>query len=396
MNNFSTQGVDIVRIMDEEDFYCLENSWNRLLKNSSNNNPFLTWDWLYTWWSFYKKGKELCILLIKEKGEILGIAPLYLCVKRIMGVPINFLRIMGDEEVCSEYLDIIVKENKEEEIYPFLCHYLTKSGLSWDVLFFSDVLKDSKFLPFIVDFPSDRGMKAIIRDVTINPYLILPATWAQYLEFCSKNVKKNFKRRCNKLSKSFKWRFGPCPDDCNKTLEQAMVQMMYLHEKRWEQKKQYGVFRRKKFRRFHLNVAELFYNKGWLRIFFIWINQRAVAALYGYQYGQKFYFYQMGVNPQMAKFGIGNLLLLLSIQHSVDANLKEYDFLRGESPYKYQLTKNQRKNISIHVARNTFKGMLAHFYHYSRPILKTWIKSKMPDKIWKYLSDTKYRRIMKD
>jgi CelD/BcsL family acetyltransferase involved in cellulose biosynthesis len=386
--------MQVIRIEDDSDFYSLEADWNQLLKKSSNDNVFLTWDWLYTWWSFYKEGKDLCILLVKEADELLGIAPLYLCTQRVIGIPVRFLRIMGDEEVCSEYLDIIVKNDKVEHVYSLLCDYII-NFIKWDVLFFSDFLIDSKFPQFFGRFTSDKALKTVIRNTTINPYLILTTTWDLYLSSMSENVKKNFKRRLNKLSKSFEWWFGLFPADRNGTLEQAMTQMMTLHENRWKQSKQYGVFKRKRFRSFHLTVAKQFCKKGWLRIFFIWVDQNPVATLYGYEYGRRLYYYQTGFDPNMAEFGIGNLVLLLSIKYSIESNLKEYDFLRGESPYKYQLTERIRKNVAIYVTRDTFNGKFAHSYYVKRPAVKAWIKSKTPARVWKYLSDTKYKRTMK-
>ena len=394
-NNFSAQNMKIIPITKDVEFYSLESSWNRLLKSSANDNPFLTWDWLYTWWSFYKDGKELSILLVKEEAEIVAIAPLYLCTQRIMGVPVRCLRIIGDEEVCSEYLDIIVEQNKEE-VYSFLFDYLIRGPLSWDVLFFSDFLKDSNFMPLLSQLNTQKVFKRIIRDVTTNPYVILPKTWDIYFSSLKKKTRKNIGQNLNRLNKTFDWRFNPYPEACNITLEQAMTEMMRLHEQRWKTKRHYGVFQRKRFRSFHLKLADRFYSRKWLRLFFLWIDQNAVAALYGYEYGGKFYAYQMGFDTEMNKYGVGSTVLLLSIRDSIEEGLQEYDFLRGESAYKFGLTDHQRNNISVHVTRNTFKGKLAHFYHLNKPVFKAWTKSKMPDKIWKHVSDIKYKRIMKD
>ena len=189
-------------------------------------------------------------------------------------------------------------------------------------------------------------------------------------------------------------RFAPFSTSFATTLEQAMAQMMDLHEKRWRQKGQFGVFKRKRFRSFHLRLAKLFYQKGWLGLFFVWACQTPVAALYGFRYGQKFYFYQTGFDPEMDKFSVGNIVLLLCIKYSIENHFQQFDFLRGKAAYKEKFASFQRNNISILLTRKTFKGTLAYYYHLKRPVIKAWIKSKMPDMFWKLLHDARYRRMM--
>ena len=63
-----------------EDFILLKEKWNLLLSVSSADNFFLRWEWLWNWWEVFRTSNmELCILLIeKENGEVVGIAPFYL------------------------------------------------------------------------------------------------------------------------------------------------------------------------------------------------------------------------------------------------------------------------------------------------------------------------------
>jgi CelD/BcsL family acetyltransferase involved in cellulose biosynthesis len=207
-------------------------------------------------------------------------------------------------------------------------------------------------------------------------------------------MKSDFRRRLNKLNKTFNWKYEIFPDDCKMTVDEAMKRMMDLHGERWKYSGEYGVFRREKFRNYHLELGQRFCHQGWLKICFIKIDQKYVAALYGYQYGNKFYFYQMGYDPQEQALGLGKLLLLFSIKYAVESKLTEFDFLRGDSAYKFGLTKSQKENISIYVSRGTLKGMIAYYFHIYKPILKSWIKTMIPKKVWKYLSVAKYKRIM--
>ena len=72
-----TKGNLQIRVVtDLEEFRSLREIWNSLLTGSSDNNAYLTWEWLFTWRQHCGRGKKLCILVIKDGKRIVGIIPL--------------------------------------------------------------------------------------------------------------------------------------------------------------------------------------------------------------------------------------------------------------------------------------------------------------------------------
>src|SRR3990170_7916708 len=66
----------ITEINDTKRFFELKNEWNKVLEKSKDNNVFLTWEFLFTFWNHFGSGKKLRILVIEDKKEIIAIAPL--------------------------------------------------------------------------------------------------------------------------------------------------------------------------------------------------------------------------------------------------------------------------------------------------------------------------------
>ncbi len=63
----------------DKDFFSIQYQWNQLLKESDNDNIFLTWEWVYTWWEVFGGESELFIITVKnDKGDLIGIAPLHI------------------------------------------------------------------------------------------------------------------------------------------------------------------------------------------------------------------------------------------------------------------------------------------------------------------------------
>src|SRR3990172_13252365 len=109
--------LEITKVNTEEHFFSLKNNWNEILSMSMQHSIFMTWEWLYTWWETYSKGKELCILLFcEDNGHLVGIAPFYITCEKVLGISIRILKLIGSEEVCSEYLDVIAKKDKTIEV----------------------------------------------------------------------------------------------------------------------------------------------------------------------------------------------------------------------------------------------------------------------------------------
>ena len=44
-------------VTDSEEFESLRELWNSLLAKSADNDAYLTWEWLFTWWVDYGAGK---------------------------------------------------------------------------------------------------------------------------------------------------------------------------------------------------------------------------------------------------------------------------------------------------------------------------------------------------
>ena len=70
------QIVRIIEINNEQDFTSLKKIWINLVNLYEINNIFLTWEWISTWWKYFGDKKELCIILIEDKNEIVFVAPL--------------------------------------------------------------------------------------------------------------------------------------------------------------------------------------------------------------------------------------------------------------------------------------------------------------------------------
>ena len=88
---------------------------------------------------------------------------------------------------------------------------------------------------------------------------------------------------------------------------------------------------------FFNGMAASLFRSGFLRLFFLEIGGVRVAAVLGFDYGDSFYLYNSGYDPEYSRLSVGLLLKALCIKESIARGKKHFDFLRGSEPYKYNM-----------------------------------------------------------
>jgi CelD/BcsL family acetyltransferase involved in cellulose biosynthesis len=302
---------------------------------------------------------------------------------------------MGDGEVCSENLDILSAGVIEKEVCRSVFSFLINKINNWDMLLLDDIASDSSLLLAGRTYANDHGLRSKSYQTTTNPFFKITQPWEAYFQALGKKTKKNFRWGMNQLNKLGETRFFRFPDGCHMPLEQALSEMMRLHEACWNDRGRPGVFQRKSFRQFHKMISQKFYETQRLALFFLFCGDMPIAAEYGFTYRNKFYSYQAGYDPAYKKFGIGKLMQILTLKYFIDKGYQEFDFLRGELAYKDKYADQKRHNVRLIMSRGTLAGDAAFIYIVQTKDLKKKIKILVPQTIWSKLRFYKENKSMR-
>ena len=199
--------LSIEEVKDIEAFRSLRNTWNALLEKSADNNVFLTWEWLFTWWRHYGGNKQLRILLVKELDRIIGIAPFMQWQYQKGLFNINIL-----ENICAQECDYsgVILAERADDVMVTLLNYLqgiTANGQT--VVRIWHVPETSDFLTVLKkEHPSFR--KSLALDEKLSSYCLyitLPSTWEELSQNMGRKTRKNLRRFTNLLEKDFEVEF---------------------------------------------------------------------------------------------------------------------------------------------------------------------------------------------
>ena len=131
-----------------------------------------------------------------------------------------------------------------------------------------------------------------------------------------------------------------------------------LHEKRWNSKGQAGSFTDPGKREFYRRMATRCAEKDWLRLCFLTMEATPIATLLGFRYGSRFYGLQTGFDPAWSKFSVGHVLLARVFEQAIVEGCREYDFLRGTEPYKYDWKARDQNTVALRIVNRRIKAKL--------------------------------------
>jgi CelD/BcsL family acetyltransferase involved in cellulose biosynthesis len=339
--------LKVVQISFRE-FLGFRKTWNDALGRSIDNNIFLTWEWLSSWWRVFGNGKYFHLIAVFDGEKLLAAAPLMSSSYNVSGLKLRKLECINSHS--SDYCTFLLTEKPLEQAR-IMIEYAADKLSDWDSIEFRQVPAYSNTAQFL-SLPEEKfTFKRRIRDVC--PYSPLPNQFEDYLATLDGKFRRELRRDERKLKEGNKVEFRICSNPTD--VKEGMKAFIDLHERRWLSKKALGgVFSDKEFKDFHLEVASLLAERGWLTLSFTLVNDVPVAGVYGFTYGRKFYAYLSGFEPSYGKYAVGDLHWMYLIEHCIKNNLRELDFMRGAEAYKKKWNTKERRNVEFWTAKRQF------------------------------------------
>lgn len=301
----------IVREVDADDVRA---DWDRLA--IASRNIFSTWEWADVWRRHFLGGREVSFHALSDAGgKRIAILPLYLW----SGARFKVARLLGHGP--ADQLAPVCAENDLPRAARALRQVLQTS--SWKV---DGFLGD--YLPSDQSWTSMLGARVLRRFES--PILKFDGDWEAYLASRSSNLREQIRRRERVLMREHAVGYRLAADP--QRLEQDLDVLFSLYDARWPE----GERAFSAAQGFHREFARLAMERGWLRLWFLELEGRAVAAWYGFRYGGVESYYQAGRDPVAADDSVGFVLLTHTMREALNDGVREYRFLRGGESYKYR------------------------------------------------------------
>jgi len=319
-------------------------AWNAL----ADRAPFRQHEWLAAWWSHLRGPRdELFLLAVYDADDqLVGLAPWYLACERWLGRVVRFL---GSGRVCSEYLSVLAAPGMAPQVVGRLAEWLTEEGGGhWDLLDFDGVAQDDWLLGQLADELSVAG-HSIYRRVRGRTWrLHLPRSWDDLLGRLSKSRRGKIRAQERRFLDTGRATVKSVTDDT--TLRQGLEVLHRLHQARRESLGDDGCFTVPRFERFLEDAAGRLLQAGQLRLLWLEVESQPAAVEFDLLGGDTLYYYQTGMNPDLAEISPGWLLQIASLKTAIADGLAYFDFLRGDEEYKSTWGAEPRPLVQIRIA----------------------------------------------
>jgi CelD/BcsL family acetyltransferase involved in cellulose biosynthesis len=330
--------VTVERISDPALLPAVAQAWDDLIDERAPGAVFRSSAWMLPWWRRFSRGKELSIYAASVGPRLAGVLPAYRAKTPLGG---QRLRLLGDGAVTSDYLGVIAKANELE---------LTSEAIASAILAGErDVLLDG----VLADDPLLDALRRAGRPSSTQwhacPYLPIPrpSDFGAWIGDRPGGLARQLRRRRRWLEKRPGFRLEVVTGE--EELAAALPILWRLHRARWAVQGGTKALPEPEVEKFHADSARELARRGWVRLYILHADGEPRAALYGFDRGGRFLYYQSGTDPSWSSRSVGTVVMGAAIEDAFDRGLEEFDFLRGLEPYKDRYTSLRRPLAELRV-----------------------------------------------
>ena len=320
--------------------------WNDLLKESVSDTPFLRHEYQRGWWEHRGGGEwqnaQLILISAREDGKLIGIAPLFIA--EYEGK--NALLLIGSIEI-SDYLDVIVRMGDHSRFITGLLDFLASSFAdNWSSLDWYNLPDSSPTLAAFKAEAESRGWTHLEEMYRPTPRIALNGDFEEYLSRVEKKQRHEIRRKMRRAIESergVRWFISDMADP--EAEIDAFLKLM-------EQDQGKASFLRDSMRAQMRDVIRTAHENGWLWLAFLEADGQRIAAALNFDYENKLWGYNAGVNRDFMDLSPGWVLLGLILQWCCENGRYEFDFMRGDEDYKYRFGAVNKYVMRAKLTRN--------------------------------------------
>jgi CelD/BcsL family acetyltransferase involved in cellulose biosynthesis len=298
---------------------ALEGEWQRLWQRAGAR-PFQSPGWLIPWYRHVGRGELACVA-VREGGELVGFAPLYVYEDKQR---VRHLFPLGI--ATTDYLDAICAPGREQEVVAALAAHIASHRDAWDVVEAPQLDAAAHLLRCC--WPA--SLRAQLTECEPNPVVPLarplPASFAQRLERARRRIARQGRVDYEAATAS--------------SLDALLGELARLHASRWAQRELPGVLG-DAVMDWHREAARQLQAQGLLRLIALKLEGRIIGVIYAIADAprarqRRWYSYIGGFDPAWAASSPGSLLLGHAIDRARAEAATHFDLLRGAEEYKYR------------------------------------------------------------
>lgn len=339
--------IEVIRSQTE--WKKLAEDWNKLLSRSIIDVPFLRHEFLSAWWQHRGGGEwpqeaELYILIARQEDGVLAAAlPLFLS-KNHAGKPA--LMLLGSVEI-ADFLDVIAPEDQLDNFLDAALAYLAgPDAPAWETLEFFNLLEESPTLAALEKVAGEHGLKYNHERLQPSPKISLPDDFETYMESLDGRYRREMLRKMrNAMGYFIPVKVERAGQDDDLTAEMDAFFAMMREESHKD------AFLTDAMAAQMQAIAQAAFDHGWLDLQFMVVGREKAAGYLNFVYNDRVWVYNSARADKFDSLSPGIALMGLLIEDAIESGYQDFDLMRGDEDYKYQLGGVDRWVVKAEISR---------------------------------------------
>lgn len=331
-------------LVGESAFAALAGEWDSLASRGMTDTPFQTLAYQRAWWThLHPPDATLLTVTVRDTtGALAAIG----CFFNMDGR----LYFNGCVEE-TDYLDLIAPAEHAAAAWAAILDCLETVGAPvWEGLELCNIPEQSPTRSILPALAQQRGYTFEEEQAEVCPIISLSPTFDDYLEKLDSKQRREIGRKLRRAEAAELLTTVVGPDDDLDTAVARFLELLQLStfEKRdWLNEARRAVF---------YEVAHAARDAGTLQLMFTGIEDRAAAALFNFDYKDRIWVYNSGLDPAaFAALSPGVVLTAAAIERAIQLGRHEFDFMRGSEEYKYRFGAEDTRIYRLRLQRPTGK-----------------------------------------
>ncbi|MGA8213694.1 MAG: GNAT family N-acetyltransferase [Candidatus Sulfotelmatobacter sp.] len=329
---------------------------------------------------------ELEVLAFFDSShKLAALAPLELVCRSTWAGKWRELRLMGDGSGDSDNLDLPVRPGCEERFATDLLSYLGRRSKGWDFCRLNTLPSESAGARGVLEQLKAHNWTYFSYGA-LHSVVPLPGDWQTYLQQLSSKERGKIRTRTGRLHKRYNVHFFKCASESQ--LPGLLEAFYEMHQRHWEINDQPGSFKAQVRRDFYGRLAAGLLRRGWLEFWILQLNEKVVAAQFGFRYRETMFSLQEGFDPDYSSDSVGYVLRAHVMEELIATGVRQYDFLGGRDASKTRWAASSCQYLNIHFARPFSRGSLCLRLTHDAGRSKEWLRGHLHPFLWRVLHAT--------
>ncbi len=316
---------------------AIADEWAALGARASVDHPFLQYAWVRTWWECFGSGLTLHVLAVRSGSQLVAVAPFVARERRLYGLRVRALELMVNDH--TPRFDFLLSDRMEESC-AVVWRFLRDGHRSWDLLSLRQLPDDGVSVRGLVRLARRSGYRVGLRETERSPYVELDGDWPAYTQRLGRTRQSKIRRAIARLEAH-----GPVRLEvvgCRTGLDEALADMLRIEAAAWKARNGTAMISCDDVRRFYVRLAERSAAEGRLRLVFLRVGERRVAAAYALEQGRRTFVLKTGYDPAFARFSPSRVLFWLALEDACRRGVEQFDFLGAAEAWKLEWTDRVR------------------------------------------------------